>query len=105
MTSVSIFFFLLGILILIFAVFIHAKGVEILQYKFHHLSKENTQKIAHFIAKFWLFYSQIWIIFAVVFNFTQSSTALYIALFIFVVLNISVMTFAWYRIRKISKID
>jgi hypothetical protein len=103
MTSVSIFFFLLGVLILIFAVFIYAKGEEILRYKFHHLPPENVRKIAQFIGKFWLFYSQIWIVFAVLFNFTQSNTALYIALFIFVLLNISVMIFAWYKIRKMSK--
>lgn len=103
MTAVSIFFFLLGVLILVFAVFIYAKGEEILRYKFAHLPSENVRNIAQFIGKFWLFYSQIWIVFAVLFNFTQSDTTLYIALFIFVVLNISIMIFAWYKIKKMSK--
>lgn len=105
MTSVSIFFFLLGVLILVFAVFIYAKGGEVLKHKFPHLPSENISKIAQFIGKFWLFYSQIWIVFAVLFNFTQSDTALYTALFIFVLLNISIMLFAWYKIRKMSKTD
>lgn len=105
MTSVSIFFFLLGILILVFAVFIYAKGSEILKHKFPHLPAESTLKIAQFIGKFWLFYSQIWILFAVLFNFTQSDKALYTALFMFVLLNVSVMIFAWYKIRKMSKTD
>lgn len=105
MTSVSIFFFLLGVLILIFAVFIYAKGAEVLKHKFPHLPIDNVYKIAQFIGKFWLFYSQIWIVFAVLFNFTQSDIDLYIALFIFVLLNISLMIFAGYKIRKMSKTD
>lgn len=105
MTAVSIFFFLLGVLILIFAVFIYAKGAEVLRYRFSHLPAENTQKIAQFIAKFWLFYSQIWIVFAVIFNLTQSDTALYVALSIFVVLNVSIMIFARHKIRKMSEVN
>ncbi|MCS7028711.1 MAG: hypothetical protein NZ519_08095 [Bacteroidia bacterium] len=82
----------------------HAKGEEVLKLRFTNLPSQNIRKIARFIAYFWLLYSQIWIIFAVVFNFTHSERTLYVALLIFVVLNIGIMLFAWQKIRNLSKV-
>ncbi|MCS7075757.1 MAG: hypothetical protein NZ455_03565 [Bacteroidia bacterium] len=103
MSAVSIFFFLLAVIILIFAIFMQAKGEQVLMHKFTHLSAQSIRKIARFVANFWLLYSQIWVLFAIIFNFTQSDKALYAALLIFVVLNTGIMLFAWYKIRNLSK--
>ncbi|MDW8346378.1 MAG: hypothetical protein RML94_05420 [Bacteroidia bacterium] len=80
-----------------------AKGEQVLMHKFTHLSAQSIRKIARFVANFWLLYSQIWVLFAIIFNFTQSDKALYAALLIFVVLNTGIMLFAWYKIRNLSK--
>lgn len=105
MPPISIFFLLLGLMILLFALFIQAKGKNVLKHRFGHLPAPVIDKIVQFIARFWLLYSQIWIVFAVVFGAVQQEmNALFIALGVFVVLNIVSMLYAWQKVKKMMSV-